>query len=87
MQTGQLSGGFGGPLARPLGEITGYYYAEVAPATRKPHRHEVYKIGGDPNQPTNRKRSRGAYYRALRCLPARSRTIFTEVPAGLLNSH
>jgi hypothetical protein len=86
MQTGQLSGEFGGPLERPLGEITGYYYAEVAPATTKIHRHELYKIGGDPNKPIT-KRSRGAYYRALRCLPARSPTIFVEVPAGLLNSH
>src|SRR5262249_2375811 len=87
MQTGQLSGGFGGPLQRPLGEITGYYYAEVAPATRKPHRQEVYKMGGDPNKPIKAKGvSRGAYYRALRCLPARSPTTFVEVPAGLLNS-
>lgn len=73
-RTGQGTGEFGGPLLeRPLGEITGYYYAEVAPATRKLHRHEFYKIGGK-------------YYRALRCLPARSPTIFAEVPAGLLNS-
>ena len=90
MRTGQGTGEFGGPLERPLGEITGYYYAEVAPATLKPHRHgrvaEFYKIGGDPNQPAKPKRSRGAYYRALRCLPARSPTIFAEVPAGLLNS-
>jgi hypothetical protein len=92
--TGQLSRGFGGPLARPLGEITGYYYAEVAPVTRHPgnygghrsppgHGRLVYKIGGDPRDP---KPSGGAYYRALTCLPARSPTIFVEVPAGLLNS-
>jgi hypothetical protein len=79
VRTGQGTGEFGGPLLeRPLGEITGYYYAEVAPATRKKlHRHgnqaEFYKV-------------RGAYYRALRCLPARSPTIFAEVPAGLVNS-
>jgi hypothetical protein len=85
-QTGQGTGGFAGPLERPLGEITGYYYAEVAPVTLKPHRDELYKVGGDPSQPAKPKRSRGAYYRALSCLPARSPTIFVEVPAALLNS-
>jgi hypothetical protein len=84
LQTGQGTGEFGGPLLeRPLGEITGHYYAEVAPATsrvqrhdprgRKAHRHQFYKVGG-------------AYYRALSCLPARSPTIFVKVPAGLSNS-
>jgi len=93
-ETGQLSRGFGGPLARPLGEITGSYYAEVAPATRHPgkygghrppsgHGRLVYKIGGNPYDP---KPSGGAYYRALRCQPARSPTISVKVPAGLLNS-
>ena len=82
LQTGQGTGEFGGPLLeRPLGEITGYYYAEVAPATsrvqrhdprgRKAHRHEFYKLGD------------GGYYKALTCLPARSPTIFAQVPAGL----
>ncbi len=86
VQTGQGTGGFA--LERPLGEITGYYYAEVAPATtRKLGRHELYKVGGDPNQPINPKRSRGAYYRALSCLPARSPTIFAEVPAATPPSH
>ena len=87
VRTGQASGKFDGPLLeRPLGEITGYYYAEAAPATTKVRRHQFYKIGGDPNQPIKAHRSRGAYYRALRCLPARSPTIFAEVPAGLVNS-
>jgi hypothetical protein len=89
VQTGQgflRTGEFGGPLERPLGEITGHYFAEVAPATLNPHRHELYKVGGDPNQPAKPKRSRGAYYRALSCLPARSPTIFVQVPARLLNS-
>jgi hypothetical protein len=82
-------GEFGGPLARPLGEITGHYYVEVAPATLKASRDlrtkrpgrvsslrrlvKFYKVGG-------------RYYRALSCLPARSPTIFVEVPAGLSNS-
>lgn len=56
---------FAGMVERPLGEITGYYYAEVAPAKRK------FKRGK---------------YRKLRCLAARSPTIFVEVPAGLLTS-
>lgn len=56
---------FTGMLERPLGEITGSYYAEVAPRTRK------FKRGK---------------YRKLRCLAARSPTIFVEVPAGLLTS-
>jgi Ca2+-binding RTX toxin-like protein len=46
----------------------------VAPATRKAHRHEFYKVGG-------------AYYQALSCLPARSPTIFAEVPAATPPSH
>jgi hypothetical protein len=50
-------------LERPLSEITGQYYAEVAPATRK------FKRGR---------------YRKLRCLAARSPTIFVDVPAALL---
>ena len=94
VQTGQGTGGFAGPLERPLGEITGHYYAEVAAATRYPgkprsprsplhHGRLVYKIGGNPNDP---KPSGGAYYRALSCLPARSPTFFVEVPAALLNS-
>ena len=94
VQTGQGTGEFAGPLERPLGEIRGYYYAEVAPATRHPgkprsprsplhHGRLVYKIGGNPNDP---KPSGGAYYRALSCLPARSPTIFVQVPAALLNS-
>jgi hypothetical protein len=102
VQTGQGTTSANGPrltrgafaLERPLGEITGYYYAEVAPVTRHPgnygghrsppgHGRLVYKIGGDPRDP---KPSGGAYYRALTCLPARSPTIFVEVPAGLLNS-
>jgi hypothetical protein len=93
VRTGQGTGEFGGPLLeRPLGEITGHYYVEVAPATLKaskdlrlprpsrrshpPFRGRVvdfYKVGG-------------RYYQALSCLPARSPTIFVEVPAGLLNS-
>jgi hypothetical protein len=55
--------GFVGMLERPLSEITGYYYAEVAPVTRK------FKRGR---------------YRKLKCLGARSATIFVEVPAALL---
>jgi RTX calcium-binding nonapeptide repeat (4 copies) len=82
VQTGQGTTSANGPrltrgafaLERPLGEITGYYYAEVAPATRKAHRHEFYKVGG-------------AYYQALSCLPARSPTIFAEVPAATPPSH
>ena len=54
---------------------------------RKLGRHKLYKLGGDPNAPTNSNRSRGAYYRALRCLPARSPTIFAEVPAATPPSH
>ena len=53
-------------LERPLSEITGQYYAEVAPVTRK------FKSGR---------------YRKLRCLAARSPTVFVEVPAALLTSH
>ena len=61
VQTGQGTTSANGPrltrggfaLERPLGEITGYYYAEVAPATtRKLGRQNLYKVGG-------------AYYRAL----------------------
>jgi Ca2+-binding RTX toxin-like protein len=87
VQTGQGTTSANGPrltrggfaLERPLGEITGYYYAEVAPATtRTLHRHgrqaEFYKVGG-------------AYYQALSCLPARSPTIFAEVPAATPPSH
>jgi RTX calcium-binding nonapeptide repeat (4 copies) len=83
VQTGQGTTSANGPrltrggfaLERPLGEITGYYYAEVAPATtRKLGRQNLYKV-------------RGAYYRALTCLPARSPTIFAEVPAATPPSH
>jgi len=92
VRTGQGTGEFGGPLVeRPLGEITGYYYAEVAPATSKLHRHGRFDPDG-PGRPAPPFRLAefykigGGYYRALRCLPARSPTIFAEVPAGLLNS-
>jgi hypothetical protein len=72
---GQSSrGSFTGPLERPLGEITGYYYAEVAPAT--------IRYLPFPLKPRNLPAGR----RAAVCLPARSPTIFVEVPAGLLNS-
>jgi hypothetical protein len=83
VQTGQGTTSANGPrltrggfaLERPLGEITGYYYAEVAPTTtRKLGRQNLYKV-------------RGAYYRALTCLPARSPTIFAEVPAATPPSH
>jgi hypothetical protein len=67
-------GSFTGPLERPLGEITGYYYAEVAPAT--------INYLPFPLKPRNLPAGR----RAAVCLPARSPTIFVKVPAGLLNS-
>jgi hypothetical protein len=57
--------GFAGTLERPLEEISGSYYAEVAPRTRK------FKSGK---------------HRKLRCLGARSPTIFVQVPAALLGS-
>jgi hypothetical protein len=57
--------GFAGALERPLEEISGSYYAEVAPRTRK------FKSGK---------------HRKLRCLGARSPTIFVRVPAALLGS-
>ena len=55
---------FVGVVERPLGAITGSYYAELVPSNRK------FKRGK---------------HRKLRCLAARSPTIFVEVPAGLLN--
>lgn len=58
-------GQFVGNLERPLSQITGSYYAEVAPVTRK------FKRGR---------------YRKLRCLGARSPTIFVDVPDSLLTS-
>jgi hypothetical protein len=92
VRTGQGTGEFGGPLLeRPLGEITGYYYAEVAPVTRKIDRHGHFDPDG-PGGPAPPFRVAllykigGGYYRALRCLPARSPTIFAKVPAGLVNS-
>lgn len=54
---------FTGTLERPLDDIEGSYYAEVAPVTRK------FKRGR---------------FRKLRCLGARSPTIFVDVPAALL---
>jgi hypothetical protein len=87
VETGQGSPEFGGPLERPLAEITGYYYAEVAPATSKLHRHGRFDPDGPGPEPSFRLaefyKVGGGYYRALRCLPARSPTIFVEVPAGL----
>lgn len=56
---------FAGLLERPLGEITGSYYAKLAPRNRK------FKRGK---------------HRKLRCLAARSPTIYVEVPAGILTS-
>jgi hypothetical protein len=92
VRTGQGTGEFGGPLLkRPLGEITGYYYVEVAPATRKLDRHGRFDPDG-PGRPAPPSRVAlfykigGGYYRALSCLRARSPTIFAEVPAGLSNS-